>query len=76
MEGLLTLLLFAGLFYVVMRFGCGAHAVHGHGGGGRGGHADHDEISGHGEHRKPQEFGQAIDPESPDRHTSAHGGAQ
>src|SRR5574338_694439 len=28
MEGLLTLLLFAGLFYFMMRFGCGAHAVH------------------------------------------------
>ena len=32
MEGLLTLLLYAGLFYVMMRFGCGAHMVHGHGG--------------------------------------------
>lgn len=36
MEGLLTLLLFAGLFYFMMRFGCGAHMVHGHGG-----HAEH-----------------------------------
>lgn len=43
MSGLVTLLLFAGLFYFMMRFGCGAHAVHGHGGGdgGRGGHAGH-----------------------------------
>ena len=32
MQGLLTLLLYAGLFYVMMRFGCGAHMVHGHGG--------------------------------------------
>ena len=40
MEGLLTLLLFAGLFYLIMRFGCGAHAVHGHGGG-VSGHAGH-----------------------------------
>lgn len=31
MGGLLTLLLFAGLFYLMMRFDCGAHAVHGHG---------------------------------------------
>ena len=30
MEGLLSLLLFAGLFYLMMRFGCGAHMVHGH----------------------------------------------
>jgi len=30
MEGLLSLLLFAGLFFVMMRFGCGAHMLHGH----------------------------------------------
>jgi len=40
MEGLLSFLLFAGLFYVMMRFGCGAHMVHGH--GGHGGHSGHD----------------------------------
>ena len=33
MEGLLTLLVLAVLFYVMMRFGCGAHRVHGHGEG-------------------------------------------
>ena len=37
MEGLGSLLLFAALFYFMMRFGCGAHMVHGHGGGGHGG---------------------------------------
>jgi len=31
MEGLFSLLLFAGFFYFMMRFGCGAHMVHGHG---------------------------------------------
>lgn len=31
MEGLLTFLAFAGLFYLMMRYGCGAHMVHGHG---------------------------------------------
>jgi len=36
MEGLFSLLMFAGLFYFMMRFGCGAHMVHGH--GGHGGH--------------------------------------
>jgi len=46
MGGLLTLLLIAGLFYFMMRFGCGAHAVHGHGGGGQGGHGGH---AGHGD---------------------------
>lgn len=36
MEGLFSLLLFAALFYFMMRFGCGAHMVHGHGS-----HGDH-----------------------------------
>lgn len=40
MEGVVSLLLFAALFYFMMRFGCGAHMVHGHGGG-RGEHAGH-----------------------------------
>jgi YHS domain-containing protein len=31
MRGLVTLLLYAGFFYLMMRFGCGAHMVHGHG---------------------------------------------
>lgn len=30
MGGLFTLLLYAGLFYFLMRFGCGAHMTHGH----------------------------------------------
>ncbi|MBZ5540202.1 MAG: YHS domain-containing protein [Acidobacteriia bacterium] len=30
MSGLLSLLLFAAFFYLMMRFGCGAHMVHGH----------------------------------------------
>lgn len=34
MDGLLSFLVFAGLFYPMMRFGCGAHMVHGHGGHG------------------------------------------
>ncbi len=37
MDGLLTFLLFAGLFYFMMRFGCGAHMVH----GGHGSHSEH-----------------------------------
>lgn len=35
MEGLIWLLVIAGLFYFMMRFGCGAHMLHG-GHGGRG----------------------------------------
>jgi len=31
MEGLASLLFYALLFYLMMRFGCGAHMVHGHG---------------------------------------------
>ena len=50
MEGLLSFLLFAGFFYFMMRFGCGAHMVHGHGG--------------HGEHAQGSAgaVGSAIDP--------------
>jgi len=29
LESLITLLIFAGLFYVMMRFGCGAHMIRG-----------------------------------------------
>ena len=32
MQGFFSLLMFAALFYLMMRFGCGAHLVHGHGG--------------------------------------------
>ena len=45
MEGFFTLLLYAGLFYLMMRFGCGAHMVHGHGGHGQNDHRGHDERS-------------------------------
>ena len=31
MEGLVTLLIYAALIYFMMRFGCGAHMIHGHG---------------------------------------------
>lgn len=34
MEGLIWLLAFGAIFYLMMRFGCGAHMVHGHGPGG------------------------------------------
>jgi YHS domain-containing protein len=44
MEGLIYFLLLGGLFYFMMRFGCGSHMVHGH--GGHDGHAQH----GHNEH--------------------------
>lgn len=52
MDGLLSLLLFAGFFYLMMRFGCGAHMVHGnknanknHGGHNDGGHNDSHNIT-------------------------------
>jgi YHS domain-containing protein len=55
MEGLLNLLLFAGLFYLMMRLGCGAHMIHGHG----------EEAHGHGEeavnHQDPV-CGMQVDP--------------
>lgn len=44
MEGLGSFLLFALFFYLMMRFGCGAHMVHGH--GGHGGHGQHGDKGG------------------------------
>jgi Cu+-exporting ATPase len=41
MEGLLSLLLFAGLFFLMMRFGCGSHIAHGGHGHQHGEHAGH-----------------------------------
>ncbi|GAB5604806.1 heavy metal-binding domain-containing protein [Sideroxyarcus sp. TK5] len=38
MDGLLSLLLFAGLFFLMMRFGCGSHVGHGGHGHRHGGH--------------------------------------
>ena len=32
MDRIISFLLFAAFFYFMMRFGCGAHMVHGHGG--------------------------------------------
>lgn len=48
MNSLLSLLLFAAFFYFMMRFGCGAHMVH----GGHGGH-DHEGHSGTGMEEGP-----------------------
>jgi YHS domain-containing protein len=43
MEGLGTFLLFAALFFFMMRFGCGSHMMHGRGGHDHSkGGADHD----------------------------------
>lgn len=46
MEGLISLLLFAAIFYLMMRFGCGAHMVHGHGGGHEAGARHKDPVCG------------------------------
>jgi len=47
MDGLFSLLLFAGVFYLMMRFGCGAHMVHGgHGSHGSGKVAHVDPVCG------------------------------
>lgn len=48
MEGLGSLLLFALSFYLMMRFGCGSHMIHGHGS--------------HGDHASTQSAGSTKDP--------------
>lgn len=37
MDDWLSFIIFAGIFYVMMRYGCGAHMIHGH----HGGHGKH-----------------------------------
>jgi YHS domain-containing protein len=57
MRGLVTLLLYAAFFYLMMRFGCGAHMVHGHG------HGDGHEGHGAGEgSTKDPVCGMAVEP--------------
>jgi YHS domain-containing protein len=38
MRAVLPWLVYAALFYVMMRYGCGSHMLHGHAGHGHGGH--------------------------------------
>ena len=54
MQTVLYLLLWAGLFFVMMRFGCGAHIM------GHGGHGHHGSHEGSGD--RLQEPATAIDP--------------
>jgi len=45
MEGWLSFLIFAGVFYLMMRFGCGAHMIHGsHGHHQHGDDTEHKDI--------------------------------
>jgi len=55
-KSLLSFLLWGGLFFLMMRFGCGAHMMGGH--GKHGGHRDHDGSEG----GKDPVCGMSIDP--------------
>jgi len=55
MRGLISFLIFAGLFFVMMRFGCGAHSSH----GGHGGDAGHEGARGG---SVPGALGASLDP--------------
>jgi len=55
MSGLISFLIFAGLFFVMMRFGCGAHLGH----GGHGGDAGQEGAHGG---SAPGAFGASVDP--------------
>lgn len=67
MEGLLWLLAFAAFFYLMMRYGCGAHMVHGHHGGSEG-------NTGAGAGGTDPVCGMAVEPDS--GYTMAHAGAR
>lgn len=51
MEGLGSFLLFAIVFYLMMRYGCGAHMMHGHGGHGK--HGDSKDTNNNIKHIDP-----------------------
>ena len=55
MEGFLSFLLFAALFYVMMRFGCGAHMTHGH-------HSNHKSKGGEDNKHIDPVCGKYVDP--------------
>lgn len=57
MRGLLPLLIYAALFYLMMRFGCGAHMVHGHGG-----HGQHNDSGTDGGSAKDPVCGMLVEP--------------
>lgn len=63
MSGLVSFLFFAGLFFVMMRFGCGAHVGHG-GHGGHGGESSDGEHAGHGapSDRRGTDAARNVDP--------------
>ncbi len=62
MQGWVWLLVWAGFFYFMMRFGCGAHMVHGgHGGHGGGEHEGHGAPEIEGSVKDPV-CGMAVDP--------------
>ena len=42
LKSLLSILIWGGLFFLMMRYGCGAHMMGGHGHGQHGGHGDTD----------------------------------
>ena len=63
MNGLLSFLLFAAFFYFMMRFGCGAHMVHGgHGSHGDGEHEGHSSLGGQEGSAKDPVCGMAVQP--------------
>ena len=76
MEGLGSLLLFAALFYFMMRVGCGAHMVHGHGSGGGGEHAGHGGRAGGNEGPSAKDPVCGMDVAPGQGYTKMHGGRE
>lgn len=56
MEGLSSFILFAVFFYVMMRYGCGAHMIHGH-------HDSHDHGNSHGAKFIDPVCGKEVEPD-------------
>lgn len=57
LKSLAWLLVWGGAFYVMMRYGCGAHMM-----GGHGGHGKHSPDAGNGDSAKDPVCGMSVDP--------------
>lgn len=71
-KSLAWFLIWGGLFYMMMRYGCGAHMMGGHGHGGHAGHDSGGDAAASGKTKDPV-CGMAVDPQQAGAAT-VHGG--
>lgn len=74
LKSLVSILLWGGLFFLMMRYGCGSHIMGGHGHGSHGGHGGHGNPGpATGNENKDPVCGMTVDPKNAAA-ASVHGG--